>query len=263
MPIAQVNGQALHYTDTGGDLPVLIFSHGLLMDHTMFAAQVAEFSRDYRCICWDERGHGRTGDATAPFSYYDSADDAVALLTHLGIARAVFIGMSQGGYLSLRVALTHPEVVCGIVLLGSQVGIEDPTLMPGYLAMVENWAQHGLSPETAATIEHIIGGPRFDGAPWREKWARVTPGNLLQIFHTLGSRDQILDQLGRVTMPTLVVHGDNDAAISLDRAQATFAALPNARMVVIKGGGHAANMTDATEVNAAIREFLLECAKQK
>lgn len=263
MPIAHVNGQALYYTDTGGNGPALIFSHGLLMDHSMFAAQVAEFSRDCRCICWDERGHGLTGDATAPFSYYDSADDAVALLRHLGIEHAMFVGMSQGGYLSLRAALTHPDAVRAVVLLGSQGGVEDPALMPGYHAMVENWAKNGLSPETAATISHIIGGPGFDGAPWREKWARVTPANLLQIFHTLGSRDQILDKLGQVKVPVLVVHGDSDAAITLERARVTHDALPNSRMVVIQGGGHAANMTDAPAVNAAIRDFLLAQGIQK
>ncbi len=256
MPTAHVNGQALHYTDTGGDKPVLLFSHGLLMDHSMFEAQVAAFSRDWRCICWDERGHGLTGDALAPFTYYDSAEDAVALLKHLGIKQAVFLGMSQGGFLSLRAALRHPDVVRAIVLLDSQGGVEDPALMPAYQAMIENWAKNGLSAETADTLVHIVGGPGFPGAPWKEKWSRISPSNLLQIFTTLGSRDQILDQLDRVKVPALIVYGDVDAALSFDRVQATHKALPNSRLVIVKGAGHAANMTHAAEVNAAIGEFL-------
>jgi len=58
MPIAQVNGQRLYYEDTGGTGPAVIFSHGLFMDHEMFAPQVAALRRRYRCITWDERGHG-------------------------------------------------------------------------------------------------------------------------------------------------------------------------------------------------------------
>ena len=84
MPYADINGQKIHYTDTGGDKPTLLFSHGLLMDCSMFDAQITAFKNDYRCIAWDERGHGGTGDALVNFSYYDSAADAVALLAHLG-----------------------------------------------------------------------------------------------------------------------------------------------------------------------------------
>src|SRR5262249_35932152 len=105
MPIAEVNGQKLFYEDTGGDAPAVIFSHGLFMDHAMFDPQVAALKGRWRCIAWDERGHGGTAGTTlAPFSYYDSADDLAALLAHIGVKRAVLAGMSQGGFLSLRCA---------------------------------------------------------------------------------------------------------------------------------------------------------------
>lgn len=256
MPYAKVNSQNLHYTDTGGDKPTLIFSHGLLMDCSMFEAQIAAFKNDYRCIAWDERGHGGTGDATSPFSYYDSADDAVALLASLGIKQAVFIGMSQGGFLSLRVALKHPGAVRGVVLLGSQAGTEVPESLPANMALVEAWSTHGLLEEIAATIEHVIGGERFVGAPWRIKWAKMTPANLQQIFATLVSRDDLTDQLNKITAPTLIVHGDADAAIPLERAQIVASKIPHNKLVVVAGGGHAANMTHAPEVNQAIKDFL-------
>ena len=108
MPIAQVNGQAIHYSDSGGNGPAIIFSHGFLMDLSMFDAQVDALKGEYRCVAWDERGFGQTPVA-APFSYWDSANDAVALLEYLGIETAVFAGMSQGGFLSLRAALAHPD----------------------------------------------------------------------------------------------------------------------------------------------------------
>ncbi len=257
---AKINGQTIHYTDTGGDLPVLLFSHGLLMDKSMFDLQVAAFKNRYRCIAWDERGHGETGDATAPFSYYDSANDAVALLKHLGVDQAVFIGMSQGGFLSLRAALKHPHAVRAVILLGSQAGVEDPANVPTYTAMIESWASNGLSEEIAATLEHIIGGPSFAGAPWRAKWAKFSAANLHQIFATLVSRDNITDQLPKISKPTLVVHGDSDAAIPLSHAEEVARSVPNAKLAVIPGGGHAANMTHADAVNRAIDIFLATLA---
>ena len=119
MPVAEVNGQSINYVDSGGDGPAIIWSHGFLMDHTMFDAQVEALSGDYRCIAWDERGFGAT-PATAPFTYWDMADDAVALLDHLGVDQAVFAGMSQGGFISLRAALAHPDRVRGLVLIDTQ-----------------------------------------------------------------------------------------------------------------------------------------------
>src|SRR5437588_9277108 len=112
MPFADVNGQHLYYEDFGGDSAgdgvAVLFSHGFLMDHEMFAPQVEALAGEFRCITWDERGFGQT-PADGPFSYWDSAADVLALLTHLGIERAVLAGMSQGGFLSLRAALTAPE----------------------------------------------------------------------------------------------------------------------------------------------------------
>ena len=95
MPFADVNGQHVYFEDSGGGGAAVIFSHGFLMDHEMFADQVAALSGEFRCITWDERGFGQTA-ATAPFTYWDSADDALALLTHLGVEQAFFVGMSQG-----------------------------------------------------------------------------------------------------------------------------------------------------------------------
>jgi len=91
MPHARVNDQRLYYEDTGGSGPAIIFSHGIMLDGTMFAPQVAALRDRYRCIVWDQRGHGKTaGETLAPFSYYDSADDLAALLALLGVGSAIW-----------------------------------------------------------------------------------------------------------------------------------------------------------------------------
>lgn len=259
MPFAHVNGQKLHYEDTGGSGPVIVFSHGLLMDGSMFAPQVEALRSSWRCITWDERGHGQTADPAlcAPFSYYDSADDLAALLAHLGVQTAVLAGMSQGGYLSLRCALTHPGIVRALVLMNTQALPEEPEKMAGHEMLVKAWLEGGLSDEIAAVVAHIILGDGWSGTPhWQAKWREVTVPNLLQCFTTLGSRDDISQRISAITVPTLVVHGTLDNAIALDRAQAMNDAMPGARMVTIEGGGHASNLTHPEPVNAALKEFL-------
>ncbi|MFM8793484.1 MAG: alpha/beta fold hydrolase, partial [Acidimicrobiales bacterium] len=97
MKTAQLHGTTIAYEDTGGTGPAVILSHGFLMDHSMFDAQVAALRATHRVITWDERGFGGTR-VTGEFSYWDSARDALGLLDHLGIDRAVVGGMSQGGF---------------------------------------------------------------------------------------------------------------------------------------------------------------------
>ena len=106
-------------------------------------------------------------------------------------------------------------------------------------------------------MAHIILGDGWAGAPqWQAKWRGFTVPNLMQCFTTLGSRDDISDRLGAITVPALVVHGALDHAIDLTRAQAMHDALPRAQMVVVPGGGHASNLTHPEPVNAALKVFL-------
>jgi len=93
--------------------------------------------------------------------------------------------------------------------------------------MVESWARNGLSPETADVLEHIILGDGWSGAAeWKAKWQQVRPHNLLQCFATLGGRDDISERIASIQVPALVIHGDRDNAISLDRARQMAQALP-------------------------------------
>lgn len=260
MPYADVNGQHLYYEDTGGSGPAVVFSHGLMMDHDMFAPQVAAFRDNYRCITWDERGHGETaGDELPEFSYYDSADDLAALLGYLGVEQAVLVGMSQGGFLSLRCALTHPEAVKGLVMIDSQAGPELEEKMPAYQQMIETYINQGLTPELGDMLAYIILGEGFPDAEfWKEKWRGFKPVNIAGNFNTLATRDDITGRLAEISKPALILHGDADMAIPMERAQTMDDKLPDSRLVVVPGAGHASNLSHPTEVNKAMAVFLKE-----
>jgi len=96
MPFVEINGQRVRFDDSGGDGPPVMLSHGFLMDREMFAPQVEAVSPEFRVITWDQRGSGETGFDGEPFTYWDSAEDCLGLLDHLGIHEAVLGGMSQG-----------------------------------------------------------------------------------------------------------------------------------------------------------------------
>jgi pimeloyl-ACP methyl ester carboxylesterase len=256
MPFADVNGQRLHYEDTGGDGPAVVFSHGLFMDETMFDPQVAALRDRYRCIAWDERGHGQTGDTTEPFTYWDSAEDLAALLGSLGVERAVLAGMSQGGFLSLRCALRHPELVRALILIDTQAGVEDPDRLPGYQVMVDNWVANGPDQPTLDIIAGLILGEGYPAAEWQEKWTRQSNENLVTVFTTLATREDLHDRLAEIDVPALVIHGEADASIALEIGRNLADGIPDAEFVIVPGAGHAANLTHPELVNPQIERFL-------
>lgn len=251
------DGARLFFEDAGGDGPPIVWSHGFLMDQTMFDPQVGALD-GYRHIRWDERGFGQT-ESTGAFTYWDSADDAVALLDHLGIDEAVFAGMSQGGFLSLRAALAHPDRVRALILIDTQAGTEDPEVMESYEGMVEAVA-HG-DDETRSGVYDvvaslIIGDEAMSGV-WKAKWMATDPERIVEPGATLLGRDDITDRLGEIGCPALIVHGTADAAIGMDRAEQLRAGLSDCRdLVPVEGGSHASNMTHPDVVNEAIAQFL-------
>jgi 3-oxoadipate enol-lactonase len=248
-------GATVGYDDTGGDRPAVVLSHGLLMNRSMFVPQVAALRDAYRVITWDERGHG-DAEHEGTWTYWDSAQDVLALLDHLGVQQAVLGGMSQGGFLSLRAALLAPERVRALVLLDTQAGPEDPEVVPLYGGMAEAWATNGSDPATLEFAAATILGPA-DHGPWITLWEQLPRHRATQVMHTLLEREDLTDRLSEITCPALVVHGSIDVAIPVAKAQALVDGLSGAQpLVVVDGGGHAANLSHPEPVNTAVRAFL-------
>jgi pimeloyl-ACP methyl ester carboxylesterase len=256
MPFAQANGQTLYYEDTGGQGPVLVFSHGFLLDTDMFAAQVRALKAGWRCISWDQRGFGRTGPVRDAFTYWDSARDLLALLDHLGIERAVLAGLSQGGFLSLRAAALAPERVRALILLSTQAGLDSPETIGGFYQLKAEWEANGPANVRDFLADKLIGAGA-DREPWFRKWAAMDKGALSQPIVTLATRDDFTPHLGKITCPSLVIHGEADTAIDLACSQALARGLGDrARGVQIPGAGHAPPLTHAEAVTQAMTDFL-------
>src|SRR5258708_21647936 len=141
--------------------------------------------------------------------------------------RAVLGGMSQGGFLSLRAALTAPDRVRALVLIDSQAGLEDPATIPAYEQMEQIWMEQGPAPVQEVVASIILGPPDgpVDYAPWFAKWAAADRDELRLAFRCLMDRDDITGRLGEISCPALILHGTADAAIPMGRAQAARSGL--------------------------------------
>ena len=256
MPHAELNGQRIYFQDTGGDGLPVVLAHGFLMDRSMFEPQIEALASSYRLITWDQRGFGQTEFDSQPFTYWDSADDCLALLDHLQLDRAVIGGMSQGGFVALRAALKAPERVHALILLATQAGLEDPANVSVYQGMLDDWVTNGPQDELAAIVADIIIAKPDENARWIAKW-KARPKELIrEPGRTLLERDDITDRIGEIEAPALVIHGSEDTAIPMERAEVLARGLGGAGDVVKVPGAHAANLTHPEAVNAAIGEFL-------
>ncbi|MDQ3878958.1 MAG: alpha/beta hydrolase [Actinomycetota bacterium] len=259
-------GARIAFDDTGPrDAPAIFFSHGILMDRTMFVPQVADLSRDHRCISWDERGHGETTQSGS-WTYWDSAHDLLDLMDHLEIDNAVLAGMSQGGFISLRAALLAPDRVRALVIIDSQAGPEPEHLAPMYKSMLDRWLAEG-GQDVVDGVASVILGPAdrnpdstLGGAmqsSWKKKWLARERSWPVEPFKTLVEREDLHDRLPQIACPALVIHGSQDAAIPVELAERLCDGLPGCeRILVVDGAGHAANLSHPAQVTAAMRSFL-------
>ncbi|WP_128645446.1 alpha/beta fold hydrolase [Rhodococcus sp. BS-15] len=259
MPHVTSNGARIRYDDTGSPaLPALLLAHGMFMDRRMFDRQIDELSQIARIICWDARGHGDTTDQDKPFTYWQSAQDALAVLDELDIERAVIGGMSQGGFTALRLALTAPERVSGLVLIGTEAGRPTPDQVEQYNELFAAWLDDAvpLEPLARSLAPGLIGGDvDRDQRVWIDRWLCQDRTLITQAAECIVARDSVTDRVAEISASALVIRGADDMSISSTTVHELATAL-NTSVVEIAGAGHAVNWTHPAPVNAAIRNYI-------
>jgi pimeloyl-ACP methyl ester carboxylesterase len=256
-----------HRTDTlsveRGSGPPVVFSHGTLMDRTMFEPQLGALSEDYRTVAYDSRA--RTDQWAGPYDLDDLVADCRTLLDARGVDSCVLVGMSMGGMMALRFALAHPDRLDGIVLVDSMATPHTGDDRERYSGMTERAAEAGRIPDQlAAVVSNLLFGPtsierRTDLVErWKRRWLTY-PGEAVRAeVASWLYRDGVADRLDEIETPVLAVHGEEDLSIDPDRARETVEGLPNARLELIPDAGHSSNLENPQPVNAAVREFLEE-----
>jgi pimeloyl-ACP methyl ester carboxylesterase len=254
------DGWRLSYTDTGGDGPPVLLLHGILFDRTMFDPQVAALRDRYRFITPDLRGHGESDHLAKDFTQWDMMEDHVALLDQLGVERAVWGGVSQGGFQALRAALRHPDRVNALVLIETQAGAEDEFKAQMYEAFAEVVATTGWNEDILQSVPPIMFG---ESAPeeltrfWVDRWRAEDTTGARQTLWAVSRREDITNRLGEIEQPAIVIHGEEDAAIEMERAEQLAAGLPGlVELVKVPRAGHSSTIEQPEAVTAAVERFL-------
>jgi len=263
MPTRVINGARIHYEEAGSGPETIVFSHGLLMNGEMFSEQVKSLSARYRCISYDHRGQGRSEVTESGYDMDSLAADAAALISELGAAPCHFAGLSMGGFVGMRLAIHHPELLRSLILMDTSADPEPEQNRGPYrrLAFVGRW--FGFRPVVKPVMK-IMFGKTFLTDPakkaLREHWKNHLVGldriGTSRAAHGVIDRDGVYDQLDRIRTPTLVLVGDEDVATVPAKAERLHAAIRDSKYVVIPGAGHSASIEQPALVTRAIEDFL-------
>lgn len=246
--------------------PTIVLLHGLLFDGGMWKKQVEALSALGRVVVFDGPGHGKSEPAPR-FMLEDHAHALFDAFGELGIRRAVVVGLSWGAMVGMRLALQHPAKVAGLALLDTSAEREPLAKRVEYRSLIALNRRVGFP---FVVYEQYVAPLIFAAKTRAEKpdlvrasyqrGAGFDRGGLARAaIAVLVHRKSILEQLGRIRTPTLVLCGREDRSTPLARSEAIASAIPHAKLVVLDEVGHMSALEAPDAVNAHLVPFVRRC----
>lgn len=257
-----VNGVTLHYEARGSGEP-LVLIHGWAVNRRYWDGTAELLARDYRVIRYDRRGYGESGGSPDPTA--DPAD-LEALLDHLGHARAHVLGHSAGSEVALTFAGRYPERVGGLILFGAGPPRGFQPAREGRDAFLAELARIARTDgmDSVRAVVRTMAAREFGGPQTPE--VRAHAGRLLESWRGLEFLDPAppsnlvepvsASELDSVRAPTLVILGADEGSYVHLVADALAYGIPDARKVVVAGGGHTVNWVEPERFAAEVVRFL-------
>jgi 3-oxoadipate enol-lactonase len=256
----KANGIEMHYTLEGpANAPVVTLSHSLATDGSMWEPQLGPLRARYRVLNYDTRGHGGTEAPSGAYSLDLLADDAAKLLAALGIRQTHWVGLSMGGMIGQTLALQQPQLFKSLSLCdtSSRIPAEAKPLWADRIKTAET---QGMEPLVEPTLA------RWLTAPFREKRKDVVervatmirstpPRGYAGCCHAISALD-LTDRLSAISLPTLVVVGEDDQGTPVAASKAIQERIKGSELVILPAAAHLSNMEQPEAFTAALTKFL-------
>jgi len=257
---ATIDGGEIAY-DVRGEGPAVLLLHAFPLGLFMWEAQVEALCATHRVVRFDARGFGGSAAGNGPLTMERIADDGASLLDHLGIEKAVVGGCSMGGYAAFAFVRRHPQRLAGLVLQDTRAGADTAEAKASRAALAAKVLAEGASAAVLAFLPKLVGETTHRQRPdvvagLRERILATAPQGIANALHGLALRADSRETLPTIAVPTLVIVGSEDVLTPASEAATMAAAIPRARLDVIPGAGHLANLEDPGAANAALRAFL-------
>jgi pimeloyl-ACP methyl ester carboxylesterase len=264
------DGVKLYYEETGSGRPIL-FIHEFSGDYRAWELQVRYFSRRYRCITFNARGYppSEVPDSVEKYSQRRAVDDAVNVLDHLKIDKAHVVGLSMGGFAALIYGIHYPNRALSITIGAAGMGAE-PDKSEQFKKEVELVARRW---ETEGAKKFA---PIYGSGPGREQLEAKDPRGFKEFIDQLSEHDakgaaltlrgvqmrrpspfDLKDELEKMTVPTLILHGDEDRSC-LGTGAFMKRTIPSAGLMVFPKTGHTTNLEEPALFNFALQDFFTQ-----
>ena len=257
MPTFTSNDAQINY-QTFGDAtkPALIFSNSLGTNFKMWQAQIDFFQQDFFVICYDTRGHGASSAPQGPYSIDQLGQDVVNLLDHLNVEKAAFCGISMGGLTGQWLAIHRPERFNQVVVCNTAAKIGQEQAWNDRAALVR---EQGLQPIASTAASCWFTEPFIQ--------SNATVVNNLQNDLAAGSAEgyasccealakaDVREQLKDITVPVLVVAGQQDPVTTVVDGQFMVERIANSQLFEINAS-HISNVELPNEFNQAVKQFI-------
>jgi len=230
----------------------LVLIHGFPLDHTSWDELASLLENEFDLILPDLRGFGQSTAVESQYTITDMADDLAGLLDHLGIEKTALAGHSMGGYAALSFAKKYPQRVSGLALISSQAAGDPPERKEGRYKTAAEVAEKGVgvvveamtsklsaNADVQAFVRGVIGGQK--------------PLGVIGALKAMAEREDFMRHIPSFDFPLVLIHGDADALIPLERSQEIKAVLPASQIVVIQGAGHMPMMEFAKATAEALK----------
>jgi len=264
---AQVNGITVGYDDRGVGLPI-VFLHAFPLNRTMWTQQQAALGQRFRTILIDLRGHGESDAPFWRYSLEQYALDVKEVLAGLGIARALFVGLSMGGYLEFTLYRLYPELILGLVFADTRAEADKPEQTQWRFNLAQQTAVIGPAAVIADMLPKLLAPKTYERDPdlverVRSIQAAAPVPGIIGDLMAMAERPDSTELLSSIRIPTLVIVGQDDVLTTPADAERIAKGIPGAKLVIIPEAGHLSNMEQPDLFNRAVEKFAAELTKAK
>jgi pimeloyl-ACP methyl ester carboxylesterase len=254
MEKVNVNGVQIAYNRTGSGKP-LVLVHGYPLDHTTWNEVVPLLKNDFDLILPDLRGFGQSDVVELQYKIVDMAADINSLLDHLGIEKTAIAGHSMGGYVALAFVRAYVERTLGLGLVSSQAPNDSPERKQGRYEAAAEVMKSGVKPVADSMSAKLSPDERVQ-AFVRDLIAAQRPAGLAGALKAMAERVDSTSDLYGFQFPVVLVHGEADELIPIQRAREIKAAIPNATLIELLGIGHMPMMENPQATASTLKKML-------
>ena len=264
MPQYRTSGGPMSYNERGegpGDSVVLL--HAFPLNSRMWMPQIEALASVRRLIAPDYPGFGKSPRPCAQPDVRYYAEGVLELLDRLQLERVVLGGLSMGGYIAFACLRLFPERISALLLANTRPDPDSEEIKETRRELARRVAEEGVEVLPKIQMERLLAPDTLENKKEVVEFVRdmildSSPDGVVAALGAMRDRSDSTDLLGKISIPTLVVGGEDDAISTPEVMGAMADKIPNSRHHTFSGAGHLSNLEAPEEFNATLRNFLKE-----